>query len=125
MPYDLHNIKTSDFVRLDARGKVDVERSREVLGELANTCACRGVNCALLDVRDLHSEMTMNDLYSLAKTFRAMGFRPDQRLAVLHRYRSERAESFTTFAANEGWDVRGFEDYEEAIEWFSSTNPAK
>lgn len=125
MPYDLHIVKTSDFVRLDAHGKPDLEQSRNVLASIAKTCMERGVLCALLDVRDLYSSFTTNDLYRLVQAFREVGFQEKHRLAILHRFRSERAEIFTTFAADEGLNVRGFEDYGEAIEWFAEQESLK
>jgi hypothetical protein len=123
MPYNLHVVKTSDFVRLDAKGSPDLQQSFKVLKEIARTCVERGINCALLDIRDMHSELSVNDLYWLAHAFHDMGFRKNQCLALLHRYRAERAEIFATFADDEGWNVRGFESYEEAIEWFTTQQP--
>jgi hypothetical protein len=123
MPYNLHIIKTSDFVRLSAKGSPDLQESFKVLSEIARTCIERGINCALLDVRDLYSQLSVNDLYWLAHAFHDMGFRKHHCLAVLHRYGAERAEIFATFAADEGWNVRGFENYEEAIEWFTTQQP--
>lgn len=120
MPYNLHIVKTSDFVRLDAKGSPDLQESIKVLSEIARTCVERGIYCVLLDVRDLYSQLSVNDLYWLARAFHDMGFRKHHCLAVLHRYRHERAEIFATFAADEGWNVRGFESYEEAIEWFTT-----
>lgn len=123
MPYNLHIVKTSDFIRLSAKGSPDLQQSSKVLAEIARTCVERGINCALLDVRDLHSHLSVNDLYWLAHAFHDMGFHKNHCLAVLHRFRAERAEIFTTFAADEGWNVRGFENYEEAMEWFTTQQP--
>jgi hypothetical protein len=125
MPYKLQIIKTNDFLCLDGKGKVDLDKSLEVLARLAKACEDKDVTCALLDVREMYSDMSLNDLYSLVKSFRSMGFRPDLQLAVLNRYGSqmERGENFATFASDQGWNVRSFENFEEAIDWFSSVHP--
>ena len=123
MAYNLHIVKTTDFIRVDASGKTDFERSYKVLAGVARACVERGIDHALLDIRDLEGQLTTTELYSLARAFHEMGFRKNHRLAVLHRYRADRAELFATFAADHGWDVRGFENYEEAMEWFSTALP--
>jgi hypothetical protein len=38
MRYNLQIIKTSDFVKLDAKGRLDVNQSHDVLAGLAKTC---------------------------------------------------------------------------------------
>ena len=124
VPYNLHIVKPSDFIRLDGRGKVDVEHSHSVLVRLAKECVERNIDHALLDVRGAHSEMGLSDLYRLARAFPEMGFTENHRLAILHKYNAgERAEVFAMFAAERGWNVRTFDNYEEAIEWFSSDEP--
>ncbi|MGH7179623.1 MAG: hypothetical protein ACREJC_19770 [Tepidisphaeraceae bacterium] len=125
MPCNLHIVKTNDFVRLDAQGKLNIEQSRKVLSGLAKTCVDRGIDCALLDIRDMRAGgMTLADLYSLASAFADMGFRETQRLAILHPYSGgERAEFFAMCAANRGWNVRAFDNFEDAIHWFTSADP--
>ncbi|MGN6507527.1 MAG: hypothetical protein ACTHM6_18375 [Tepidisphaeraceae bacterium] len=123
MPYPMQVIRTQDFIRLDAAGKIDFERSRKVLSDLAAACVERGVSCALLDVRDLRSDLTTTELYKLARSFHEMGFSHHHRLAILHRPERERAAILAEFAYDRGWDVRAFNNYEEAIEWFATPYP--
>jgi hypothetical protein len=124
MPYNLHIVKTSDFIKLDAQGKTDVKRSHDVLAGLAKACVDRGVDCALLDVRDMKASLKLTELHTLAMAFREMGFRERHRLAVLHRVDGgERAEMFAMFASDRGWNVQAFDNYELALEWFSSAHP--
>ena len=121
MAYSLHVVKPKDFVRLDASGRVDFDASRRVLADLAKACLERGLSLALLDVRDLYSELSPTDLYALVRSFHDIGFRSTHRLAVLHRYNSsERAEFFSMCAAEHGFDFRAFDNFEEAIEWLNS-----
>ena len=124
MPVNLHVIKTSDFVCLDGQGRFDVWQSKAMLEQIARTCVERGINCALLDVRDMRTDMTSQDLQLLASAFPSMGFEKDHRLAVLHRFFSNRADVFAMFANEQGWNVKAFDTYEDAIAWFSESLPA-
>jgi hypothetical protein len=124
MKYNLHVIRTADFVRLDARGNPDLAETRRALEVVAKACIDRGANAALLDVRDARSDLRLVDLYGLVTAFPAMGFRREHRLAILHRYSgAERAEFFAMCAAERGWHVRAFDNYEEATEWFGTEIP--
>jgi hypothetical protein len=121
VPYKLHVVKTTDFVRFDARGNPDVEESRRALEKVASACADSGANCALLDVRDVYSTLPLADLYRLITSFNDLGFRREHRLAILHRYSgSQRADFFAMCASTRGWNVRAFDNYEEAMEWFET-----
>jgi len=126
MSFNIHIIRTSDFIRLNTKGGLDLDASRQALKELARVCVERGIDCALLDMRNIQTPaMTMSDLYQLALTFKETGFRKHHRLALLHRYRAgERAEFFAICASDQGWNVRAFEDYEHAVEWFGVALPA-
>jgi hypothetical protein len=121
MSYNLQIVQPSDFVWLDARGRLDLAESRKMLADVARACVERGIDHALLDVRNLYTDLKLADVYLLARAFHEVGFRKSNRLAVLHRYNStEKAEFFAMYAADRGFDVRAFEDFEEAIQWFGS-----
>jgi len=120
MAYDLRIIKTSDFIRFDGKGAVEVEKSHNLLRQLAKTCVDRSIECVLLDLRQVQGSLPLAEVYRLAMAFTEMGFTKKQRLAVLHRLEGlQRAELFAMLATSKGWNVRAFDDYEEAIEWFS------
>jgi len=126
MPLDLQIIRASEFIRLGARGRVDLKASREILAEIARACRKRGVNRALVDVRALHQgpkpALSIQDLARLVSTFHEIGFRREQRLAVL--YSSDphhRARLFAFLSSLHGWQVRAFGEFEEAILWLWDT----
>ena len=120
MPYDLHIVRTQDFLRCTGEGMIDLETSKKGLAALAKACMAKGVRCVLLDVRDAQASLRLADMYELAKTFHETGFQQEDRLAILHRYRGgERAEFFALCANERGWNVRAFESYEDAMAWFS------
>ena len=122
MPSNLRVIRSQEFVRLDAHGRNDMEQSRLALNEVAAACNESGIDCALIDVRDMEEGvMSSTDLYELARTFHTTGFQPHHRLAILHRYSSgQRADFFALCATHRGWNVRAFDSFEEAYEWLSA-----
>jgi hypothetical protein len=123
-PYNLHIIRHNDFIRLDGKGGLDLQATKQVLSNLAKACIESGVSCALVDVRRATSPLNLSDLYHLVLAFKEMGFRTDERLAVLHRYSAgEKAEFFAMCSVDHGWNVRAFDEYEDAIEWLSDEVP--
>jgi hypothetical protein len=137
MPYSLEIIHTGDFIHMNDKGGLDVETSKQALSKLARTCVQSGITNALLDVRDAKIDLDFQDLYEVAEAFKEMGFRKSHRLAVLYRDKASPrveffsikpgagAEFFARCASEQGWNVRAFGDYEQAIEWFSMTLPAE
>jgi hypothetical protein len=122
MPLDLQIIRASEFIRLGAKGRVDLKASREILAQIARACRKRGVDRALIDVRALQPgprpTFSIQELAGLVSTFHDIGFRREQRLAVL--YSSDphhRARLFAFLSSLHGWQVRAFGDFEETITW--------
>jgi len=129
MPLDLQIIRASEFIRLGTKERVDLKASRDILAQLARACRKRGVDRALLDLRELHPgpkpAFSVQDVASLVNTFHEIGFRKDQRLAVL--YSSDphhRARLFAFLSSLHGWQVRAFGEFEEAIVWLWNTDVA-
>jgi hypothetical protein len=137
MSLNLEIIQPNDFIRLNGKGEYDQPQSRKVLVEIAKACVKKGISCALLDVRDARSDMQLDDVYQLALAFKEMGFKKNHRLAILYRPNApkrvkffavrpgERAQLFALCASDGGWNVRAFDDYGEAIEWFASAATMK
>jgi hypothetical protein len=124
MAFNLHIIHTTDFVRLDGRGKPDLSESRKALEGVAKACIERGANAALIDLRHLQGHLTLADLYQLIRAFHDMGFRHEQRLALLHSYSgAQNADFFALCVSDQGWHVRSFNEFEEAMEWFAKELP--
>jgi hypothetical protein len=126
MPLDLQIIRASEFIRLGAKGRVDVKESREILTEIARACRKRGIDRALLDVRALHigpkPVFSLQDLARLVSTFHELGFRKEHRLAVLYSADPHHRARLFAFLSNlHGWQVRAFDQFEEAIVWLWET----
>jgi hypothetical protein len=118
--YNVHIVKSSEFVRLNAQGRPDLAETRRALEVVARRCVERKVDCALIDGRDMRGTMTVPDFYELIGAFYEIGFRQRHRLALLHGYTgAQRAALFAACAESRGWDVRAFESFEGAMEWFN------
>src|SRR5262245_39164333 len=118
MPVELQIIRASEFVRLGAKGQLNFEASTEALATMAHACRKRGVDRALLDLRELPTPpkplFTTSELGALVGTFREAGFSRRQRLAVLYRNDPHRgARMFAFIGIMRGWQVRAFGDFEE------------
>jgi len=130
MPLELQIIRASEFIRLGARGRLDLAGSREILRMLARACWLRGINQALLDLRDVNPGatpmLTPRDLEALVNAFCEMGFSSQLRLAVL--YTSDphrRARQFAFMTTLRGWNVTATENFEEALSWLSKGRKAE
>lgn len=124
MPVELHVIRASEFVCLDADEQLDFAASKQALETLARACRKRGLDRAVLDLRALpvpaEPVFTPSQLAALIKTFRAAGFGRHQRLAVLYRNDPHGgARMFAFIGRIQGWQVRAFADFEKALFWLS------
>ena len=121
---ELQIIRAQEFIRLGARGRIDLKASKEILAELAAACWKRGINQALLDLRALQvgpkPVFSPHDLAVLVNTFREIGFTHRQRLAVLYSADPHRRVRLFSFMATlHGWNVRPFDSFEKAVAWLS------
>jgi hypothetical protein len=126
MPMELQIIRAQEFIRLGAKGHFDLKASKAVLAQLAAACCKRGINQALLDLRELQPGpepvFSPDDLVTLVNTFREVGFTHQQRLAVL--YSSDphhRARLFALIAKMRRWKVQAFDSFEQAVMWLSES----
>jgi hypothetical protein len=124
MPIELQVIRASEFVRFDARARLDLKQSQEVLKALAHACRKRGVDQAMLDLRSIpllpKPQFTPTELATLVSTFRDAGFTSEQRLAIL--YQTDVYAGIRTFAfisRLRGLRVQAFTDFETALQWLS------
>jgi hypothetical protein len=120
MPLELQIFRASEFVRLGAQGQLDLSASYAALVTLAKACMVRQISRALLDVREIHTNLTPDDLAALVRAFDDLGFTTEHRLAVLHRGDQDyRARLFAMIGRLRGWDVQAFGDFEDAVHWMS------
>jgi hypothetical protein len=120
MPLELQIIRAAEFLRMGPKGEFDMVASCAVLTELAKACRMRGMDRALLDVREATAPLAPKEMAALVNIFHEIGFTQNQRLAILHSgdpYR--RARTFALISRMRGWKVRAFGDFEEALAWLS------
>jgi hypothetical protein len=125
MPFELQIIRASEFVRLNAKGLLNLEASKEVLVMLARACWKRGLTSALLDLRAVPVPekplFTPDEISALVDAFCSAGFSRKQRLAVL--YQTDRhggARMFAFLSRTRGLQVQAFPDFEGALLWISA-----
>jgi hypothetical protein len=120
MSLELHIFSAREFIRMGAHGQLDWNNTRALLTKLAAAFVNGRTNLAILDVRDASSELTDDQLFALVHVFRQAGFRPDHRLAVLHRpFPHARSDFFAAAAVHLGFSVGSFDSFERAVEWLS------
>lgn len=124
MPVELQVIRASEFVCLDADELMDFEASKKALQGLAHACRKRGLDRAMLDLRNIpvpaKPHFTTTELAALIGIFRDAGFLRQQRLAVL--YQSDihgGVRNFAFFGKMRGMQVQAFREFEAALQWLS------
>jgi hypothetical protein len=125
-PIELHVIRASDFICFDAEKHLNFEASKKVLQELALACRKRGLDRAMVDLRELpvpeKPRFTDAELVELAGAFHDAGFTRRQRLAILHRHDVHGTiRKFTSIGRKGGLQVHAFLEYDEAIHWLGKT----
>jgi hypothetical protein len=124
MPIKLQIIRASEFVRLGTDELLDLEASKRVLEGLAAACRIRGLDRAVLDIRDVpipsKPQFTTDELAALVRTFQQAGLSPGLRLAVLYHHDIYGGvRKFAFFSRLRGIQVRAFHDFETALQWLS------
>jgi hypothetical protein len=123
MPLEAQTIAAREFIRLNPDGRLDLDGSRAVLQALAETYRKRGKTRAMLDVREVRTDLTLAELAALVDAFCEMGFSESQRLAVLHSGdQNHPARLFASISKLRGWRVRPFDKLEDAVGWLALTD---
>lgn len=120
MPHDIRVIPAQEFLRADVRGRLDLAASKRLLEQLAAACVGCPERHILVDVRDISApQLSSVDLFELVQVLRGLGLGLLNRIAVLRRVRDgfDRARFFEMLAADRGFQVGVFEDFEAALTW--------
>ncbi len=130
MPLDIQIIRASEFVRVGPKELLDFKASKEALTQLACACRKRGIDRAILDLRELpippRPIFTPTELSLLVETFREAGFTRRQKLAILYRSDPHHgARMFAFISMLRGWQVRAFPEFEGALLWLSAERPQR
>ena len=112
-------IHHSDFLRVRADGRADMDTAKSLLAQVAATAASLDEYQILIDIRDVVGQLMPDEACELAASldqFRGTFLR---KTAVLcPRERFDNAKLFTLLAGSHGFRrVRAFLNYEDAMEW--------
>jgi hypothetical protein len=123
MPYDIRVIRSTDCVRLDASGEIDLPTSRQLLSDAIWACVHGKIGRVLLDLREAVSiRITMAQLASLAQVCReaSPGGR-EHKIAIIGTNNPPvGAEYVASLAQNEGWNIEAFGEFEPAFMWLAA-----
>ena len=123
MPIELQVIRASDFICFDADQHLNFEESKKVLEQLALACRKRGLDRAMVDLRDLpvpeKPRFTDAQLVELIGAFRAAaGFSGRQRLAIVHRHDVHGTiRNFISIGQKRGLQVAAFLEFDKGMLW--------
>ena len=118
----LQIIKAGDFIKSTPTGELDMKASKEGLAQIAATGADLQDYTVLIDLRDVTSRLSATDIYELASDLVKYGETFRRKTAVLARADEDidQATFFENVAQNQGFKVRAFTVFEDAILWLSS-----
>jgi hypothetical protein len=120
MPHDIRVIPAHEFLRADVHDRLDLAASKRLLEQLAAACVGCPERDILVDVRGISTpQLSSVDLYELVQALRGLGLGLLNRIAILRRVRDgfDRARFFEMLAADRGFQVSVFEDFEAALTW--------
>lgn len=120
MPMEVQLIRAREFIRVGPQGKLDLQNSRTILESLTAACRRRGIERAMLDLRDVWSDFGPEELAAILRMFGEIGFPHIKRLALLHSGDPHRrVRVLALLASLRGWSVRAFDNFEAAFEWLA------
>ncbi len=126
MATEIKTYRIKDFIKLTETGDIDLDRSRELIREIAGAAAYYDDHNILFDLREtVVAPASMSDLLQLAMDMALYEslFRnkiasvipdDDARLVI--------AENFKACLDIQGFEYDYFTDFEAAIEWLSETS---
>ena len=121
-----HNIiiyNTGDFIRKTEKGLLDLDRSVEIVQQLAEAAAHHSDCDILLDLRDTDSSISYTDIMGVAREFVRHRFVFQNKIAVIipeEEQRYAKTQILHTCLDLEGFEAEVFVNYEQAIDWLST-----
>ena len=121
----LQIVKAGDFLKSTPSGDLDLKASTQILAQIASASDHVKDYTVLIDLRDAKSNLSTTDVYNLACELIHYGDAFRRKTAVLtHSIQGkEQAMFFETVAHNQGFNVKAFTVFEEALIWLSVVTP--
>ena len=114
--------KMKDFIRMTEKGEINIQRSIDVVRELAIASEFHKDVNILVDLRETETVLNYRDLFTVVLEFAYYKNCFRNKMAAIipdEPERIERAEFFKTGMTIKGFLFEYFTDFEKAIEWFS------
>ncbi len=118
----LQIIKAGEFLKSAPTGDLDLQKSIQILAQIASAGDHVQNYSVMIDLRDVESHLSTNDIYNLSNELIKYGETFHRKTAVLTQSikGQDQAIFFETAAQNRGFSVKAFTSFEEAINWLSS-----
>lgn len=116
---DLRIIRGSTFLRASLQGGINLAMSRNALRDVLAGDAHNSYD-VLLDVRRSHVQLTSQEVMTLVEDLKAHAPRFRRRMALLDSQWGKNLSSMQflqALAEREGFQVRTFVDFENAMDW--------
>ncbi len=122
MPTNIRIIHAHDFIVAAPEGMLDLEKSKELLIEVASATVPLGDYGILVDTRRTQMEIPVVGLWQLAVELAKLHMAFSRKTAVLcPSEHFDHAAFFALCAQNRGFKVNAFTSFEDAIEWLSAS----
>ena len=118
MATNIRIIHAQDFITATAEGRLDFEKSRKLLTEIASASDPSVEYNIILDTRKAKVEMSVVELWHLAaeiSNLRKVFARKTAVLCPINRF--DDAAFFALCSQNRGMNIQAFASYEDAMEW--------
>lgn len=118
MPTNVKVIPARDFIRARPDGHAFLDKAEELLAQIAQAGTGLDDFAVLVDTRKVSGSLSATDLWRLAETLLKFRRTFERRTAVLcPEEKFDRTQFFALCAENQGFNIRAFTSYEEAMEW--------
>lgn len=120
MPWTLSHLEDKGIILVQTSGKHDLYSLTEmvkVVGEKFREYQC---GKCLIDHRKADVSMKTLPSYKRPQLYNEIGFSHNQKGAILFKELSDDHRFYENACQNRGWNVRVFDDYEEALKWLEN-----
>lgn len=123
----LQIIHAGEFIKSTPTGDLDLAASKKGFAQIAEAAAHLQSYTVLIDLREVNSHLTITTIYQLASELDSYGitFRRKSAILIGPDNDLQKAMFFETAAMNQGFNVKVFTQFENAVVWLSTIVPPK
>ena len=120
MSTKINLIRSIEYLYSSPEGKIDLEKSKQILTDLAKAKQSPADYDIILDFRRSQLKLSTTDLWYLAAELvnHNNAFREKVAVLILPDLNFEKAEFFELCSRNRGFNINVFTNYEDAVQWF-------